>query len=97
MTSGMEAILTALDPRMPDVRLGMGLARAEVARRAATRAQAEQMSAIAATLREARDFPELYLGSTMLSPADAAAFAERAAVADLAVRLSLAEGTVRAQ
>jgi len=93
----MEAVLTALDPRMPDVRLEFGLARAEVARRVATRAQAEQMSAIAATLREARAFPELYLGPTMLSPADAVAFAERAAIADLAVRLSLAEATVRAQ
>ncbi len=81
---------------MPDVRLEFGLARAEVARRAVARAQAEQLSAIAATLLEAREFPELYLGPTQLG-AEASEFAERAAVADLAVRLSLSESTVRAQ
>jgi hypothetical protein len=93
----MEAFQTALDPRMPDVRLEIGLARAEVARRAATRAHAEQLSAISASLREAREFPELYLGPSFLSSRDAAAFAERAAIADIAVRLSLSEQAVRAQ
>lgn len=82
---------------MPDVRVEFGIARAEVARGTVNRAQAEQLSAIAATLREAREFPEIFLGPTLLSAVDAAAFAERAAVADLAVRLNLSEGTVRAQ
>lgn len=92
----MEEVPTLLDQRLPDVRLEFGIARAEVAHTAVARAQAEQMSAIAATLREARDFPELNLGPTQLGPA-AVEFAERAAIADLAVRLNLAESTVRSQ
>lgn len=82
---------------MPDVRVEFGIARAEVARSTVNRAQAEQLAAIAATLREAREFPEIFLGPTALPAPEAAAFAERAAVADLAVRLNLSEGTVRAQ
>ena len=92
----MEGVPTLLDQRLPDVRLEFVIARAEVAHAAVARAQAEQMSAIVATLREARDFPELYLGPTQLGPA-AVEFAERAAIADLAVRLNLAESTVRSQ
>jgi hypothetical protein len=92
----MEEVQTLLDERLPDVRLEFGIARAEVAHSAIARAQAEQLAAIAATLREARDFPELYVGPTQLGPT-AVEFAERAAIADLAVRLSIAESTVRAQ
>lgn len=92
----MEEVLTLLDPRRPDVRVEFGIARAEVAHAAIARAQAEQWAAIAATLREARDFPELFLGTSGVHP-DAVEFAERAAVADLAVRLNLAESTVRQQ
>lgn len=92
----MEEVPTLLDARIPDVRLEFGIARAEVAHTAIARAQAEQMSAIVATLREAREFPELYVGPTQLGPT-AVEFAERAAIADLAVRLNLAESTVRAQ
>jgi hypothetical protein len=92
----MEEVLSLLDERLPDVRLEFGIARAEVAHAAIARAQAEQLSAIAATLREARDFPELYVGPSQLGPT-AVEFAERAAIADLAVRLNLAESTVRAQ
>lgn len=92
----MEEVQTLLDPRVADVRLEFGIARAEVAHAAIARAQAEQMSAIVATLREAREFPELYVGPTQLGPT-AVDFAERAAIADLAVRLNLAESTVRAQ
>ena len=53
----MEEVQTLLDPRVADVRLEFGIARAEVAHAAIARAQAEQMSAIVATLREAREFP----------------------------------------
>ena len=92
----MEEVQTLLDPRVADVRLEFGIARAEVAHTAIARAQAEQMSAIVATLREAREFPELYVGPTQFGPT-AVEFAERAAIADLAVRLNLAEATVRTQ
>ncbi len=92
----MEEVLTLLDPRLPDVRVEFGIARAEVAHSAIARSQAEQWAAIAATLREARDFPEVFLGPSGVHP-DAVEFAERAAIADLAVRLNLAESTVRQQ
>lgn len=93
LTSGMES----LDPRYPDVRIECSMARAEYALHAATVALAEQLAAIHETLVEARAFPEVFLGPCILSTPDAVAFAERAAVADLAVRLGLAEQTVRVQ
>ncbi len=45
---------------------------------------------------EAREFPEVYLGSHAAGP-EAVEFAERAAVADLALRMQVAEATIRAQ
>ncbi|MBG6054384.1 hypothetical protein IWX81_000774 [Salinibacterium sp. CAN_S4] len=93
----MESLHTLLDPRHPDVRIECSMARAEYALRAATMAQAEQLAAIHETLVEARAFPEIFVGPSAGSTQDAVAFAERAAVADLAVRLGLAEQTVRAQ
>ena len=93
----MESLDSLLDPRYPDVRIECSMARAEYALHAATVALAEQLAAIHETLVEARAFPEVFLGPCILSPPDAVAFAERAAVADLAVRLGLAEQTVRAQ
>jgi hypothetical protein len=93
----MESLDSLLDPRHPDVRVECSMARAEYASRAATVALAEQLTAIHETLVEARAFPEIFLGATALSAPDAVAFAERAAVADLAVRLGLAEQTVRGQ
>lgn len=91
-------MITALDPTRADVRVEFGLARAEFAARAATRAHAEQLAAIDATLYEARQFPEVFLGEAMLADnPDAVQFAERAAIADLAMRLCVAESTVRAQ
>jgi hypothetical protein len=94
---GMESLDSLLDPRHPDVRVEFSMARAEYAARAVTVALAEQVAAIHETLVEARAFPEIFLGPTAVSMPDAVAFAERAAVADLAVRLGLAEQTVRAQ
>jgi hypothetical protein len=59
-------------------------------------AHAEQGAAIVATLAEAREFPEVFIGLGFADHrGDAVAFAERAAIADLATRLRLAEGTVR--
>lgn len=89
---------TALDPRDPDVRVEFGMARAEFAQLSATIAYAEQIAAIDATLDEARAFPEVFVGKSLLATApEAAEFAERAAIADLAVRLSLSEQTIRNQ
>ncbi|HQI67103.1 MAG TPA: hypothetical protein PLJ54_12065 [Rhodoglobus sp.] len=93
----MEAPEILLDARHPDVRIDLGMARAEFAQRAATRAFADQLAAIHATLIEAREFPEVFVGPLAASMPDAVEFAERAAVADLAMRLFLAEQTVRAQ
>jgi hypothetical protein len=72
------------------------MAEAEVAQRLLWRASAEVFRAIDATMREAVAHPEVFIDAVMLR-GDAVEFAERAAVADLAVRLSLAESTVRAQ
>ena len=92
----MEA--TALDPRDADVRVEYSMARAEVALRSASMAYAEQLAAIDATLREARAFPEVFVGESLLAgDPEAGEFAERAAIADLAVRLSVSEVTIRAQ
>lgn len=93
----MEAPEIILDSRLPDVRIDLGMARAEFAQRAATRAFADQLAAIHATLNGAREFPEVFVGPLAGGMPDAVEFAERAAVADLAMRLYLAEQTVRAQ
>ncbi|MDP9026595.1 MAG: HNH endonuclease [Actinomycetota bacterium] len=95
----MEKVLVrALDEADADVRLEFALARAEVASRAVNIASAAQYAAIEATLREARECPELYLGAAVHRVAtDRVEFAERAAAADLAVRLRMSENTVRIQ
>jgi hypothetical protein len=89
----MNTYLPATDPSLPDVRVEWAIAKAEFAARGAARSAAEQLAAIHETLSEARDFPSVYLGP---GSADSQ-FAERAAVADLAVRLSISENTVRSQ
>jgi hypothetical protein len=83
-----------LDPANAHTRVEFGMAEAEVAQRAQWRASAEVFRAIDATLREAAAHPEVFIEAQMLR-GDAIEFAERAAAADLAVRLSLAEATVR--
>jgi hypothetical protein len=90
----MEALL--LDPANAETRVEFGMAEAEVAQRTQWRASAEAFRAIDATMREATAHPEVFVDEQMLR-GDAIELAERAAVADLAVRLSLAESTVRAQ
>lgn len=86
-----------LDPANPDARVEFGMAEAEVAQRAQWRAAAATFRAIDLTLREAVLHPEIFVNTERLSSRDAAEYAQRAAVADLAVRLNLAEGTVRSQ
>ncbi|NYF10917.1 hypothetical protein HDC94_002073 [Leifsonia sp. AK011] len=83
-----------LDETFPETRVLFGMARAEVAQLSATRAIAEQWAAIADTLREASDFPDVFVEN--LRPTDnASELAVRAAAADLAVRLGMTENAVR--
>ena len=89
----MEASI--LDPINADVRVEFGMAEAEIAQHAQWRASAAVFRAIDATLREAAAHPEVFLPTSTLKKVDAVEFAERAATADLAVRLNLAEATVR--
>lgn len=91
-----KGLISGLNDEDADVRLEFGLARAEVAQRAAATAIAARFAAIDATLREARDHPELYLSPAFRGD-DAAEFAERSAAADLAVRLRMSESTIRSE
>jgi len=101
-----NVLVSVLNEADADVRLEFAIARAEVASQSVNIASAALWSGIEATLREARECPELYLGSATHHVAthrvasdrvasDRVEFAERAAVADLAVRLHLSENTVR--
>lgn len=90
----MEHLL--LDPADAGIRVEFGMAEAEIAQRTQWRAAAEVFRAIDATMREAAAHPEVFIDWQMLR-GDAVELAERAAVADLAVRLNIAEATVRAQ
>lgn len=90
----MEHLL--LDRADASTRVEFGMAEAEVAQRIQWRAAAEVFRAIDATMLEAAAHPEVFVDWQMLR-GDAVELAERAAVADLAVRLSIAEATVRNQ
>jgi hypothetical protein len=95
----MEKVLVSvLNEVDADVRLEFAIARAEVAQSSVNFASAALWAGIEATLREARECPELYLGAATHHVAtDRVEFAERAAAADLAVRLRMSESTVRLQ
>lgn len=86
-----------LDPADADVRVDFGMAEAEVAQHAQWRASAAVFRALDSSLREATLHPEVFVSTGLLSRRDAVEYAVRAAVADLAVRLNLAEATVRTQ
>lgn len=93
---GMEN-LRLLDETHADVRLEFGLAEAEIAAEAIARATAAQMNAIVEVLAEARRHPELYVLPAMLETMrddEVRSYAERAAAADVATRIGMAEGTV---
>jgi hypothetical protein len=93
-----KVLVSGLNEADAGVRLEFAIARAEVASRSVNIASAALYSAIEATLREARECPELSLGAAVHQvAADRVEFAERAAVADLAVRLRLSENTVGVQ
>lgn len=87
--------LPHLDHSRADVRVESGIARAEFAQRTMAAAHADQVAAIHAVLKEASTYPETFVGEAFAAAPEAQEFAVRAAVADLAVRLGLAESTVR--
>lgn len=92
----MEEFETLLDERLPEVRVELQIARAEVAMTASIQSTAALYLAIHNTLAEARDYPETYVGAALTASKDAVEFAVRGAVLDLAVRMSISEQTVRA-
>ncbi|HWM32750.1 MAG TPA: DUF222 domain-containing protein, partial [Pseudolysinimonas sp.] len=72
--------------------------RAEFAQFEANRAAADLHAALDDALTEARENPDRWVDPAFqVKPTERAAFAERAAAADLAVRLSMSEGSVRAR
>ncbi|HEY5222688.1 MAG TPA: DUF222 domain-containing protein, partial [Microbacteriaceae bacterium] len=84
----------------PGVRVDGQVARAQYAVRQIARATAGQLVAIHATIREARDFPEVFVGPPAESEnarteRDRLEFAERAAIAELATSLGVGPNTVR--
>lgn len=83
-----------LDPAIAETRVQFGMAEAEIAQRTQWRAAAAVFRAADAVLREAAAHPEVFIDAQLLR-GDAVELAERAAAADLAVRLNLAESTVR--
>ncbi len=85
-----------IDDRRADDRVDFALARAEIAAGQLNRLAAERMSAVIAVIREARRNPDTYVVLRGEPTARDVAFAVEAAVADVAVRLSLSEATVAA-
>jgi hypothetical protein len=82
------------DASLPDTRIHFELGRAEFAAAQLAHSAAEQMGAIASVLAEARRHPEIYIPLTDEPTKRELQIAIDAAVADIAMRLSIAEGTV---
>lgn len=94
----MELLTRDVDPEFADVRIEFGFARAEFAFHTANRATAEQWAAAAEIFDEARAHPEVFVDPALRMPhAQRVEFAQRAAAADLAVRLGMSEAAARAQ
>lgn len=93
----MDEAPSLFDDSRPEDRVEFGIARAEVAARGAAVAMAEQLAAISDTVREAGEFPEVFLGAGCGAERDAVEFARRAAIAELATGLGLSETVVSAQ
>jgi hypothetical protein len=94
MNTLLDPQLALLDPRLAETRVLFSIAEAEVAQRALWRSSALVFAAIDDVLREAAAHPEVFVDEQMLR-SDGVELSIRAAVADLAVRLNLAEATVR--
>jgi hypothetical protein len=89
-------VLALTSPEFADVRLDLGMARAEFAAEAAIRQTAELWSSTADVLDDAARHPEVFIDQrAQLSESERREYAVRSAAADLAVRLSVAENTVR--
>jgi hypothetical protein len=85
------------DQSRSDVRIDNALAAAEYEQRAVNSHHAASLVAVHAVLEEARFSPEVFVGDHASAwNRDHVEFAERAAIADLAVRLAVAENTIRA-
>jgi hypothetical protein len=82
------------DAALPDTRVHFDLGRAEFAGAQLARAAAQQMGAIARVLDEARRHPEIWVVLDDEPTKRELGIALDAAVADIAMRLSIAEGTV---
>jgi hypothetical protein len=82
------------DESLPDTRIHFELGRAEFAAAQLARSMAEQMGSIAKVLAEARRYPEIYVVLDDEPTKRQLAVAMDAAIADIAMRLSIAEGTV---
>lgn len=90
-------VLALTSPEFADIRIDLGMARAEFASAAAARQTADLWSSIADVLDDAVGHPEIFLDSrARLSGSERRDYAVRSAAADLAVRLSVAESSVRA-
>ncbi len=93
----MEALAQLTDHSRSDVRIDSALAAAEYEQRATNSHHAATVAAVHAVLQEARYSPEVFIGgSASRTNRDHVEFAERAATADLAVRLAVSENTIRA-
>ena len=87
---------TLLDASLADVRLEFGLAEAEYAVRQVNAGHAALLWSVHEVLEEARRSPAVFVGPhASAENSEHVSFAERAAIADLAVRLSLSENTIR--
>jgi hypothetical protein len=84
----------AIDDTRADDRVDFALARAEVASTLLARQTAERMAAVVEVIREARRHPDTYVVVRDEATPRDIAFAVEAAIADLAVRLSLSESRV---
>jgi hypothetical protein len=93
----METLGYYSDQARSDVRIDSAIAAAEYEQRAVNSHHAATVVAIHTVLDEARYSPEVFVGDrASRTNRDDVEFSERAAIADLAVRLALSENTVRA-
>lgn len=92
----METLGYYSDQARSDVRIDTAIAAAEYEQRAVNSHHAATLAAIHTVLDEARFSPEVFVGEhASRSNPEHVEFSERAAIADLAVRLALSENTIR--
>lgn len=92
----METLGYYSDQARSDVRIGTAIAAAEYEQRAVNSHHAATLVAVHDVLEEARLSPDVFVGDhASRFNRDDVEFSERAAIADLAVRLALSENTIR--